>query len=102
MFHPLDGPSIQGTLSVTDLVVQEVKVGANPLEERQVISIQPIDGNVYIYFGDGVNIPTVSDLQNKGFLHIKKAKESYEAGDKQKVYILATSGTVNVRFAERA
>lgn len=100
--QPLDGPSLQDTLSISTVSVLEVKSGVTALPERKVITIQPLDGSVYIYFGDGDNIPTTTDVSTKGFLHNKKLKESYEASETQPVFILAVSGTVDVRFAERA
>ena len=41
MLQPLDGPSKHGKLSgVTDSTPVEVKVGANPYEERKAITMQ--------------------------------------------------------------
>jgi len=101
MFNPLDGPSLQGSLTVNTTVVQEVKSGASAMEERQVVTIQPIDGNIYIYFGDGTNTPNSATVIANGFLHYKKSKETYECGKYQQLFILAESGTVSVRFVER-
>jgi len=102
MLQPLDGPSTQDKIAVTDTVVVELKAGASPLEDRQVITIQPLDGNIRIYFGDGTTTPSASTVLQKGFKQTKLAKESYEAGDKQKVYVISESGTTNVIFAERS
>lgn len=100
---PLDGPSVQGSLSITDTTVVEVKVGASRYDERKVVSIQPTDGRIYIYLGDSsLAPPSVVDVQTKGFIVYKNAKETFEAGDKQPIYALAVSGTVDVRFSERA
>ena len=102
MFQPLDGPSSQDRVAVTTSTVKELKVGASVLEDRQVITIQPIDGNVWIYFGDGISTPNAATVLAKGFKHMKMAKESYEAGATQQIFIIADSGTVNVTFVERA
>jgi hypothetical protein len=102
MFQPLDGPSLQDRVSVTTSIVKELKVGSFALSERQVITIQPIDGNIWVYFGDGTSTPSASTVSTKGLKHMKMAKESYEAGDKQQVFIVSDSGTVNVTFVERA
>ena len=102
MFSPLDGPSAQDRVAVTTSVVKELKIGSIALDDRQVITIQPIDGHIWVYFGDGVTTPTAATVSTKGFKHVKMAKESYEASNTQKVYIVADSGTVNVTFAERA
>jgi len=102
MFQPLDGPSSQDRVSVTTGTVKELKVGASALSDRQVITIQPIDGHIWIYFGNGTTTPSAADVLNKGFKHVKMAKESYEAGEQQQVFIVAAAGTVNVTFVERA
>lgn len=102
MLFPLDGPSLQGTASVNATTPTEIKVGGSPLAERKVVTIQPLDGKLWVYFGNDATTPSQSDLQDNGFEHPKKALRSYEAGDSQKVWVLAQSGTVDVRFAERS
>ena len=100
---PLDGPSNQFAISLTSTVAVEVKDGANPaLEERKIITILPVDGHIYIYFGDGSTTPTASDVKTKGFPHPKNAMRSYEASHSQDVWIISDTGTVDVRVAERA
>jgi len=100
-FQLLDGPSKQDRVAVTTATVKELKVGASALAERQVITIQPTDGNIWVYFGDGTT-PSAATVSTKGFKHVKNAKESYEAGERQQVFIVAETGTVNVTFVERA
>ena len=101
MFQPLDGPAAQAKLiSVGIVTVVEVKVGASALSERQIITMQP-SGNMKVYFSDGT-IPSAATVLANGLDHFKSAKETYEAGEKQKVYILATSGTIDVIVVERA
>jgi len=90
MFYPLDGPSVQDELSIS--TQQELKVGASPLSERKVITVQPKDGKVYVSFVNGED----------GFLCFKNGIYTFEASDKQPVYIKAESGTVAVVVAERA
>jgi hypothetical protein len=102
MFQPLDGPSKQGSISVNASTPQRVKVDTNELADRKVVTIQPLDGKLWVYFGEEGVTPTASDLQTKGFYHAKRSKESYEAGQRQQIWILAQAGTVDVRFAERA
>lgn len=102
MFEPLDGPSKQLKVTVTTSVVVEVRVGASALEDRKVITLQPLDGDIKVYFGDGIDVPSAATVAANGMDHYKKAKETYEAGDKQKVYIVAASGTVNTVIVERA
>lgn len=102
MILPLDGPSIQDRVVVTTSTVKELKVNGSALSERKVITIQPIDGSIWVYFGDGISTPTSTIVSTKGLKHVKMAKETYEAGEKQQLFIVAETGTVNVTFVERA
>ena len=101
MFQPLDGPSLQDKITVDTTTVQELKSGGSALEERKVVTIQP-DGRIYVYFGDGSSTPSAATVVADGFLQFKDSKETYEASESQPVFVLAVTGTVNVRFAERA
>lgn len=102
MFTPLDGPATQGTLSVTTSTVQEAKTGGSRLTDRQVVTIQS-DKDLYVYFGDNtVAAPSSATVQNDGFRQYKDSIQSYEAGDKQPIYILSASGTASVKISERA
>lgn len=101
MFQPLDGPSVQGRITgVGTTTPVEVKIGTTPLTDRQVITMQP-DNNMKVYFGNG-SVPSAATVLSDGFDHYKNSKESYEVGEKQTLYILAASGTINVIVAERA
>lgn len=102
MYQLLDGPAKQDRVAVTTSTVTELKVGASALSERQVITIQPLTGNIWIYFGDGVSTPSAATVSTKGLKHVKMAKESYEAGEEQKVFVVSESGTVDVTFVERS
>lgn len=101
MFQPLDGPSAQGVISVGTGTVVEAKVGASAYADRKVITIQP-ENKIYVFFADEGITPSTTDLSTKGFIHYKDAKETYEVGEKQKVFLLSLAGTVNVRIAERS
>lgn len=102
MFQPLDGPSIQGKLTAVDTITAvEAKVGASPLVDRSVVTMQP-DGDMKVYFAEDGVVPSAATVLANGFDHYKNTKESYEAGPKQKIYVLAKSGTINVIVAERA
>jgi hypothetical protein len=102
MLQPLDGPSKQFILSaVTTTTPVEVKAGASAFPERKVITLQA-DGKFYIYFADEGEIPSAVDITSKGFIQYKNSKESYEAAGSQVVFVLAETGTVNIRGAERA
>jgi hypothetical protein len=101
-FLPLDGPSTQFAISLTSTTVQEVKSGSSALDERKLITLLPTNGKIYIYFGDGSTTPSANDVQTKGFPHPTNALRSYEASSTQEVYIVADTGTVDVRASERA
>ena len=92
MFIPLNGPALHGALSVTTTAV-EVKVGSSVLEERTVITIQPIDGDIYFGYSSGVTSSTGTKIF-KGQIY------PMEATDKLPVYIVAATGTVDVRITE--
>jgi len=101
MLLPLDGPSAQIKItSVGTVTPIEVKVGASALSERKVITMQP-SGNMKVYFSDGTT-PSAATILANGLDHYKNTKETYEAGDSQKVFVLASSGTIDVVVVERA
>lgn len=101
MFNPLDGPARQFSVSLTTTVVVEVKVGT-PFTDRQVVTLQPLDGDIWVYYGDGVNTPSAATVAADGFRHFKKSQNSYEVGQLQPLFILASTVTTSVRIAERA
>lgn len=103
MLFPLDGPSIQGVLSAVDTVTPvEVKVGASPFEERKVVTLQG-DDKFYVYFGDeDASAPNAATVTAQGFTVFKNQLTSFEAKYTQPIYVLALSGTVNIRIVERA
>ena len=101
MFQALDGPSAQTKLTaVGTATVVETRVGAAALVDRQAVTLQP-DGNMKVYFSDGT-VPSAATVLANGLDHFKNAKETYEAGEKQIIYLLATTGTINVIVVERA
>lgn len=102
MSQLLDGPSKQIKISNIGVVTPiEAKVDTLPLSERQVITMQP-DGNMKVYFAEGDSTPSAATILANGLDHYKNTKESYEAGEKQKIFILAATGTINVVIVERA
>ena len=72
------------------------------MPERKVVTLQAIDGKVWLYFADENETPSAADITNKGFLHFSKGKESYEASNTQVVWAVSFAGTVDLRGAERA
>jgi hypothetical protein len=102
MLQPLDGPSVQSKLtSVGTSTPVEAKAGASPLTDRQVVSMQP-SGNMKVYFANDGETPSAATVLANGFDHYKNTKETYEAGPKQKIFVLAAAGTIDVVVAERA
>lgn len=93
MYIPLNGPADQGALSVTTTPV-EVKLGASALSERTMITIQPLDGDVYFGYTSG----TLTALT--GTKIFKGQYFPLEATDKLPVYLVAATGTVDVRITE--
>lgn len=103
MFLPLDGPSVQTKASVTTAAVTTVKVGASVLDERKSVILQPIDGDIYIYFGDNtVSAPSAATVIANGLIQYSRTKEGYEASNLQPLYIVAVTATTNVVIVERA
>lgn len=102
MFYPLDGPSKQTTISVTTSTVVEAKQGSTPHKERKVVTIQPLNGKIYVYFADEGIVPSPAAVAANGFIQFKNQKETYEASDSQSIYLLAVTSTTNVVVAERA
>ena len=100
MYLALDGPSLQGTLSVTDAAVTEAKIGVSRMDERKVITVQPTNGKIYIYFGNS-SVPSAATVIADGFVHFKNAIHTYEATRHQDVYFVAVMGTVTVKLSER-
>ncbi len=102
MLQPLDGPTKQYKLSsVGTATVVEIKDGGNPiLEDRKVVSLEA-DGKMKVFFGDDDIIPSAATVDSVGFNQPKDVLRSYEAGQHQRVWILATAGTIDVIVAER-
>lgn len=95
MYLVLDGPSVNGSLLVTDSAI-ELKVEASVLEERAVVTIQPLDGVVYYGFSSSVTASNGTKIFKGQFF-------SLEAGQTETVFLVAESGqTVDVRITERS
>jgi hypothetical protein len=53
MFAPADGPAVYTSVTVGTSAVQ-LKVGASEQEERVLISIQPLDDDLYLGYSNSV------------------------------------------------
>jgi len=93
-FQPLDGPGVYGALAVTTTAI-EVKVGASTLEDREVVTVQPIDGDVYYGYDSSVSASTGTIIKKGQFF-------PFEAKDTLPIYLVAASGTIDVRITEVA
>lgn len=93
-YNEINGPGVYSSQSVTTSAA-ELKVGASPLGERKVVSIQPIDGEVYYGFDGSVT-------SSNGTKIFKGEKFFLECGSKLPIYLVAASGTVDTRIAEYA
>lgn len=91
MFQPLDGPAVYGSFTATTTASQ-LKVGASPLEERKVASIQPIDGDVYFGYDNSVTTSTGTKIFQGQYF-------PFEAGEDLQIWIIAAS-TINCRITE--
>tara|TARA_R110000851_G_scaffold308093_1_gene466877 strand:+ start:392 stop:700 length:309 start_codon:yes stop_codon:yes gene_type:complete len=102
MLQPLDGPSKSFKLSSVGIVTPiEVFASGSSFQERKLITLQA-DGRFYIYFADEGETPNAATVAANGFIQYKNAKESYEASGSQAVFVLAVTGTVDIRGTERA
>lgn len=102
MLLPLDGPSVQDTVSVTTATVVEAKIGASALSERKVVTLQPRTSKLYVYFGAEGVTPNAATVAADGFIVFKNAIQSFEASESQKIFLLSVSVTNTVVIAERA
>lgn len=92
MLRQLDGPAENGALSVTTTPI-ELKVGAQVLSKRKVVTIQPLDDDVYFGYSNTVTSSTGTKVFEGQFFPL-------EAGDQLGVWLVAASGTVDVRITE--
>jgi hypothetical protein len=89
---PLDGPATYANLSVSTTAV-EVKASTSVLSERKIVTIQPLDGEVYFGYDSSVT-------SSNGTKIFKGQVYPLEAGELLNVFIVADSGTVDVRITE--
>ncbi len=93
MYQTINGPGVQGALAVSTTPV-ELKVGASRLDQRVMISIQPLDGDVYFGFDSGTLTSSTGTKIFKGQYF------PLEATDQATIYLITDSGTVDVRITE--
>ncbi len=107
MFQPLDGPAKSSKIvSLTTTTAVEVKKDATAFEGRHVITMQSTSkdtnyGAFWVYLADTDETPNAATVSANGFFHPANSVRSYEAGGQQLVWIVAFTGTIDVRFSER-
>ena len=99
-FLPLDGPAVQTKISVTTSTVVEMKADTNILEDRKVITFQPLLYYIYVYWGDEDVVPNSTTVSENGFEY-PPGLYTIEVGNRQHVYMLAKTSTTNVVLVER-
>ena len=92
MYQPIDGPSFYGALSVGTSPVL-LKVGASVYTERSVVSFQPTNGIIYYGFDASVTSSTGTKVYQDQIIWL-------EAAAANDIYLVAASGTINVRITE--
>lgn len=92
MYISLDGDSLYGALSVTTTPV-EVKVGGSRYEDRQIVTIQPTNGDIVIGYSNALTAENGTIIFKNQFFPIEATKDS-------EIWIRSVTGTVDVRIAE--
>lgn len=92
MLLPLDGPGSYTNITVGTTAV-EVKVGASRLDQRAMITIQPLTEPVYFGYDSSVTIATGTKIFAGQVFPL-------EAGDKLEVYIISENPGNDVRITE--
>lgn len=92
MLLPLDGPGVYGAITVGTTAV-EAKVGANKLDQRAMVTIQPLSEAVYFGYDSSVTISTGTKIF-KGQIY------PIEAGDKLSVFLISENAGNNIRITE--
>lgn len=88
----LDGPVAYGSISVSTSAV-EAKVGASALAGRAILIIQPKANNIYLGYDNSVTT-------SNGIQLFKNQTIIVEFTDDVSVYLIAQSGTNDVRIQE--
>ena len=95
MYQALDGPAVNGQITVTD-TPQLLKVGATALDDRTAVVIQALDENIYWGFSNSVTAST-------GFKVFRAQMQFLEAGSKIEIWLVAETGkSVDTRIGEIA
>ena len=93
MFLPLDGPGVNGALSITD-TASELKVSATVLDDRTLVTIQPLGGAIYYGYSNAVTALTGTKVFQGQYFPL-------EAKHTLSIWLVAATGeTIDVRITE--
>ena len=101
-FQLLDGPARQVKTNIDAITPIIAKIDAQPLDERQVVVLEPQDGDIYVYFADEGQTPNFATVSGNGLVHEEGVRDWYEAGTSQNIFIAAVTATVDVIIIERS
>lgn len=91
---PLDGPALNSNMPVTTIAAP-IRVGLSNLSERKVVTIQPLDGDIYFGYSSGVTTSTGTKIFQGQFF-------PFEAGEELDIWVICATGTVDCRITEVA
>ena len=92
MLQPLDGPAVSTKKTISSS--EEVKVESVTYDYRKTISVQPLNGDIYLSY-------TSPATSSNAFLRVYKRQfMELERGHKLPVYMVPVSGTVDVLVGE--
>ena len=92
MFIPLNGPAVNNNATVGSTAV-EAKVGATILEDRKIVTIQPLSDHLYFGYSSGVT-------SLNGTKIFKGQVYTLEATDQLPIWIISASEDNDVRITE--
>ena len=91
-YQQMDGPGVSGAISVTNSAT-EAKVGATRLSERQSVTVQPLNGDIYWGYSALVTSSNGTKIFKGQFF-------PFEASDSLPIYLVSGGGTVDTRITE--
>lgn len=89
------GTGVEGAITVSTLAV-EVKVGVSNLANRKLVTAYN-NGSATVYWGYTSLVTT-----STGSPLLKNQQAAWEVGENQSIYLIAASGSHNIRITEGA
>lgn len=90
-----EGTGVQAAITVSTTAI-EAKVGASPLSNRKLLTVYN-NSNQTIYWGF-----TSGVLTTTGTPIVKGQQASWDVGDNQSIFLIASTGSNDVRITEGA